>query len=164
VASLVGVKLPDVALTATNGEQINLSKMPSKLVLFVYPYTGVPGIPDPEGWDDIPGAHGSTPQALAFSYRFAEFERRDVKVFGVSLQSSEWQSEFVKRTQLAFPLLSDEKATFCTALELETFQAGNTNYLTRRTFIVEHGIITHDFYPVIKPATNADDVLKVLQQ
>ena len=87
-----------------------------------------------------------------------------MKVFGVSLQSSEWQSEFVKRTQLSFPLLSDEKAIFCKALALETFQAGNTNYLTRRTFIVEHGYISHDFYPVIRPAANADEVLKVLQQ
>jgi peroxiredoxin len=164
VASLVGVKLPEVALTATNGEQINLSKLPGRLVLFIYPYTGVPGIPDPEGWDDIPGAHGSTPQALAFSYRYAEFEKLDVKVFGLSLQRSEWQSEFVQRTQLALPLLSDEKATFCKALGLETFQAGRENYLVRRAFIVEHGIITHDFYPVIKPATNADDVLKVLQK
>jgi peroxiredoxin len=123
----------------------------------------VPGIPDPEGWDNIPGAHGSTPQALAFSYRYGVFLRQNVKVFGLSLQGTEWQFEFVQRTQLVFPLLSDVTAEFSKKLALETFQAGEKDYLVRRTFIVEGGLITHDFYPVDKPAANADDVLKVLQ-
>src|SRR4051794_31222861 len=33
------------------------------LVAFIYPRTGTPGRPSPEGWDDIPGARGCTPQS-----------------------------------------------------------------------------------------------------
>jgi peroxiredoxin len=162
VVSLVGAKVPDVALQATSGERVNLSNLPVKTVVFIYPYTGVPGIPDPIGWDDIPGAHGSTPQALAFSYRYEEFKRLYVKVFGLSLQTTEWQNEFVDRTKLAFPLLSDAPKQFSTAMGLDTFKAGEKDFLVRRTLILEQGIVTHDFYPVLKPAANADDVLRVL--
>jgi peroxiredoxin len=163
VANLVGLKLPGVSLLSTSGEWVDLSVQSGKTVLFIYPYTGAPGVADPEGWDDIPGAHGSTPQALAFSYRYQEFETLGVKVYGLSLQETAWQREFVQRTQLAFPLLSDEKAEFAKALELETFKAGQKNFLKRRSFVIEAGIITHDFYPVTKPAANADEVLQVLK-
>jgi hypothetical protein len=29
-------------------------------------FAGLPGLPNPPGWDDIPGAHGSTPQTEGF--------------------------------------------------------------------------------------------------
>lgn len=31
------------------------------ILLFAYPRTGKPGVPNPEGWDAIPGARGCTP-------------------------------------------------------------------------------------------------------
>ncbi len=161
--TIIGCHLPDIKLTATTGESISLSTLPGKSVLFIYPYTGVPGVPDPEGWDHIAGAHGSTPQALAFSYRYREFSTFNVKVFGLSFQDTTWQKAFVERNQLAFPLLSDHKAKFTNALSLDTFKAGEKNFLTRRTFIIDTGVIAHDFYPVPKPAANADDVLQVLK-
>lgn len=161
--SLKGRSLPPVNLMATTGETISLHALPGKSVLVIYPYTGVPGVPDPEGWDHIPGAHGSTPQALAFSYRYQEFVTLNVKVFGLSFQDTIWQQEFVARNQLAFPLLSDFEGQFATALSLDTFTAGSKKFLTRRTFIIENGMITHDFYPVLKPAANAEDVLQVLK-
>ncbi len=142
--------------------RLNLSKVPGRVVLVVYPYTGVPGIPDPEGWDDIPGAHGSTPQCLAFSYRYAEFSKLNVKVFGLSLQASVWQDEFVKRTQLMFPLLADAGGKFSSELRLDRFKAGGIDFLTRRTLIIDDGIITHDVYPVLKPAANADQMLQLV--
>jgi peroxiredoxin len=163
VVSLVGTKLPDIGLLSTSGDVINLAAAGGKSVLVIYPYTGVPGVPDPEGWDDIPGAHGSTPQALAFSYRYQEFVTLDVKVFGLSFQDTIWQKEFVARNQLAFPLLSDSEGLFAKALSLETFSAGAKKFLTRRTFIIENGLITYDFYPVPKPEANADEVLQVLK-
>jgi peroxiredoxin len=162
VANLAGQRVPSLVRVDTSGNHINLATLAGKTVLFVYPYTGVPGVPDPEGWDDIPGAHGSTPQALAFSYRYQEFVTLNVRVYGLSFQDTEWQQAFVQRNQLAFPLLSDADAAFATALSLDTFKAELKNFLTRRTFIVEDGVITHDFYPVAKPAANADDVLQAL--
>jgi peroxiredoxin len=162
MGSLVGRKVPDISLLATNGEWINLAQLSGKTVVFIYPYTGAQGVPDPEGWNDIAGAHGSTPQALAFSYRYAEFMTHNVKLFGLSLQDTNWQSDFVRRNQLRFPLLSDAKSEFASTLTLEKFKAGAKEFLVRRAFIIEAGLIAHDFYPVPKPAANADEVLQVL--
>lgn len=163
MVSFVGHRVPAIPRLDTSGKAVNLSLLSGKIVLFVYPYTGVPGVPDPEGWDDIPGAHGSTPQALAFSYRYQEFVTLNVKVFGLSFQDTEWQKAFVERNQLAFNLLSDGDGAFAKALSLDTFRAGAKDFLTRRTFIIEDGVITHDFYPVSKPAANADEVLQALK-
>ena len=63
---LLGMKIPDLLLPATSGEQINLSKLPAVTVLFCYPMSGVPGVALPDGWDDIPGARGCTPQACSY--------------------------------------------------------------------------------------------------
>jgi peroxiredoxin len=163
VVRLVGTQVPSLALQSTAGASINLATLPSKTALFIYPYTGLPGVPDPDGWDHIAGAHGSTPQALAFSYRYKEFETLNVRVFGLSFQDTAWQQAFVERNKLAFPLLSDETQSFAKALSLDTFNAGERLFLTRRAFLIHDGIITHDFYPVTKPAANADELLQVLQ-
>jgi hypothetical protein len=45
---LMGAKLP-VALNATDGSRIDLSRLKGRAVVYVYPRTGVPGQPLPEG-------------------------------------------------------------------------------------------------------------------
>ena len=163
VASLVGRRLPSADLPSTDGGTVNLSDIKGRLVLFIYPYTGRPNHPDPPGWDHIPGAHGSTPQARGFSEAYTEFQKFGMKVFGMSFQNSDWQREFVQRTSLAFPLLSDCDRRMASALGLETFKAGPEVYLSRRALVISDGLITHDFYPVRNPALNARDVLEVLR-
>jgi peroxiredoxin len=159
----VQLLLPDVALPATDGTHVNLSKLQRRAVVFCYPYTGRPDVADPPGWDDIKGAHGSTPQALAFSNLYDAFEKLGVNVFGLSFQNTVWQSEFVGRNHLRFPLLSDEARLFSRAMGLKTFFAGAHDYLVRRTFVVEQGFVVHDLDEISKPENNAGDVLKVLQ-
>ena len=64
---LQGAKVPDVALTATDGSQVSLAKLAGRVVVFAYPRTGEPGKPSLVGdWDMIPGARGCTPQTCAF--------------------------------------------------------------------------------------------------
>ena len=54
-------------------------------IVYCYPWTGRPGLPNPPGWDDIPGAHGSTPQAEGFRDLYAGFQQVDAAVFGLSI-------------------------------------------------------------------------------
>ena len=77
---IAGTRLPDVALTATFGAPVNLARFQERAVVFVYPFTGTPGQPNPPGWDDIPGAHGSTPEAEASpsQNRTSKVKARDV--------------------------------------------------------------------------------------
>ena len=160
VANLIGISLPNITLPSTDGTP---PEFQSRTVLFFYPYTGILTHPDPENWDNIPGAHGSTPQALAFSAAYTEFQKLNVNIYGVSFQTTAWQQEFVARNKLTFALLSDTERKLSSALQLETFKAGAEDYLVRRTIIVSNGVITHDFHPVPHPEQNAADVLKALQ-
>ena len=68
-----GTRLPDLELDATPGEPVNLARRPGRAVVFVYPWTGRAGLANPPDWDDIPGAHGSTPQTEGFARAYDEF-------------------------------------------------------------------------------------------
>jgi peroxiredoxin len=161
MTGLVGTQFPDIILPMTTGSLDRIQR--DRTVMFFYPYTGRPGHADPEAWDDIPGAHGSTPQALAFSALHLEFEKRDTRVFGVSFQTTEWQQEFVNRHKLNFALLSDAARKLSSALSIQTFKAGGNDYLVRRTIVVQNGRITHDIFPILHPEQNADDCLQLLR-
>jgi peroxiredoxin len=156
---LVGRRLPDVDLEATSGSAVNPAKLPGPAVIFCYPLTGRPGYPDPPHWDEIPGAHGSTPQAQAYSGAYGHFRRLGVKLFGLSLQDTEWQREFVKRSGLTFRLLSDAQRKFSGRLSLPLFEIGGVDYLQRLTLIANDGVITSLRYPVPVPERDADDTL-----
>ena len=58
-----GRRMPDLALPTTAGRSVNFAELSGRAVVFCYPWTGRPGQPNPPSWDDIPGAHGSTPEA-----------------------------------------------------------------------------------------------------
>jgi peroxiredoxin len=163
VAGLIGREMPDLVLRSTDGTDVNFAKLRNSTVVFFYPYTGKPGHPDPEGWDSITGAHGSTPQALEFSNKHDQFSKLHVRIFGVSFQTTSWQREFTLRNQLRFSLVTDADHRLSTALGLATFRAGEADYLVRRTVVISDGIITHEFYPVPVPEQNAADVLRALQ-
>jgi peroxiredoxin len=152
------MKLPDIELPSTLGGTVNPSKLKGRAVIFCYPYTGRPGIPDPEGWDHIPGAHGSTPQAKAYAALYPEFVVRGISVYGLSLQDTAWQKEFAGRCEIPFPLLSDTERT----LGLETFKAGPRDFLRRVTLIVEDGSIIARRYPT-NPEKDASEILPFIR-
>ena len=156
---LVGRRLPDVDLAATSGSAVNLARLQGPAVIFCYPWTGRPGVTNPPHWDEIPGAHGSTPQAQAYSESYGHFRRLGVKLFGISLQETEWQQEFLKRNGLTFRLLSDQPRRFSGRLGLPLFETGGVDYLQRITFITRDGAITALRYPVPSPETDAEEAL-----
>ena len=49
--------MPRLSLPSTSGGRVELDA-PGRAIFFVYPRTGRPGQPTPEGWNDIPGARG----------------------------------------------------------------------------------------------------------
>ena len=86
--------MPAIALVATDGSRVDLSALPGRTVVYVYPRTGRPGQPLPDGWDAIPGARGCTPQSCSFRDHFDELRRLGVAhVFGLSTQDTDYQRE-----------------------------------------------------------------------
>ena len=161
---LKGIKLPDLALPATDGSQVNLSKLAGRTVVYIYPRTGRPGGLVIEGWDAIPGARGCTPQSCAFRDHFAELKALGVaRLFGLSTQSSEDQREAVERLHLPFAILSDAGLKLAHAMTLPTFTAAGLTLLKRMTLVIDDGRITKVFYPVFPPDKNAEEVIRWLQ-
>lgn len=154
-----GLALPPVTLPATNGQDICVAALPGRSVIAVYPWTGCPGAPNPPGWDDIPGAHGSTPELEGFRDAADAFAQCATRIFGLSCQTTDYQNELVARLRLPFPVLSDAQGQFAAALALPSFVTGGESYLKRLTLVVAHGTIETVFYPVADPARHAGEVL-----
>lgn len=157
-----GMTLPSVALSATDGSKVDLAALAGRSLLIVYPWTGRPDLPNPPGWDDIPGAHGSTPELEGFRDHADAFASSGVRLFGLSRQTTDYQLELVGRLGLSFPILSDAEGRFTTALQLPCFTAGGEIYLKRLTLFIEDGRIAAVFYPVAAPAHHAAEVWRWL--
>jgi peroxiredoxin len=161
---LTGMTLPDLALRATSGGPVNLSKLAGRTVLYIYPRTGVPGVDLPPGWNDIPGARGCTPQSCAFRDHHAELKTLGVaQLFGLSTQDTAYQQEAATRLHLPFAILSDEKLAFAQALKLPTFTVAGMTLLKRMALVVDDGVIAKVFYPVFPPDKNAEEVVAWIQ-
>jgi peroxiredoxin len=157
---LVGLRMAAVPLPATDGRTVDLSSPAGRVVVYAYPKTGRPEVPNPEGWDAIPGARGCTPQSCAFRDHFLELQSLGVaSVFGLSTQSPEYQREVVERLHLPFPLLSDADFALTTAMQLPTFTTGGLTLLKRFSLIIDGGRIKKVFYPVFPPDQNAAEVI-----
>ncbi len=163
---LTGAQVPDIALTATNGMQVRLARLPGRSVVFAYPRTGEPGkIALVDDWDMIPGARGCTPQACAFRDLFADLNAAGVAhVFGLSTQDSAYQHEAATRLHLPFAVLSDERLELARGLKLPTISVAGQTMLKRLALVIDDGRITRVWYPVFPPDRNAADVLAWLRQ
>jgi peroxiredoxin len=162
---LPGMTLPDLALPATAGPAVNLSKLAGRTVVYIYPRTGVPGVALPTGWDAIPGARGCTPQSCGFRDHFGELKKLGVaQLYGLSTQDTAYQQEAASRLHLPFAILSDEKLAFTRALKLPTFGVDGMTLLKRMAFVIDDGIISKALYPVFPPDRNAEEVIAWLQK
>jgi len=161
--AMPGMALPPITLAATDGTTICMAGLPGRSVIAVYPWTGRPGRPNPPSWDDIPGAHGSTPELEGFRDRAARFGARETRLFGLSLQGTDYQRELAERLRLPFPILSDRQGSFAAALALPSFTTGGETYLKRLTLAVRESVIERVFFPVTNPAGHAGEVLRWLE-
>lgn len=161
---LKGMPMPEVSLYSTENRWVDLSKRSAaRTVLYCYPMTGVPGRPLPEGWDSIPGARGCTPQTCGFRDHYRALLLLDTEVFGVSTQTTAYQSEMAKRLEVPFEILSDAEFKLCDALGLPTFEKDGMRLMKRLTLVVRGGRIEHFMYPVFPPNESAQRTLDWLR-
>ncbi len=161
---LQGLAVPDLGLPATDGATVNLSSRQGRTVVYCYPMTGRPDVALPDNWEQIPGARGCTPQSCAFRDHHAELHALNTAVYGLSVQTTDYQQEAVARLHLPFSLLSDAEFAFTTALKLPTMDVAGMTLIKRTTLILNNGIIEHVFYPVFPPDQNAADVMTWLRE
>jgi len=157
------MKLPNVYLNATNGQSINLGDIKGKLVIYCYPMTGQPNVALPDGWDQIPGARGCTPQSCSFRDHYQELHALDAEVVGLSVQTTEYQKEMADRLHLPFPVVSDVNYEFQKALNMPTFIAAGMTLLKRVTLIANNGVIEAVHYPIFPSDSDPDWVMDYLK-
>jgi peroxiredoxin len=158
---LPGLPMPSVALGCSSGGEMDLAALGSRrTILYVYPMTGTPGVALPDGWDEIPGARGCTPESCAFRDHFTQLREAGADaVYGLSTQDLATQRDVVARLALPYPLLADPDVALGRALDLPTFGAGGLVRYRRLTLVVVDGCIEHVFYPIFPPDGHAGEVL-----
>jgi peroxiredoxin len=162
---LSGIYVPELSLPSTLGGELDLAAVGRRLVVvYVYPRTGTPGEPLPEGWDEIPGARGCTAQSCAFRDHVGDLAAHGASVVGVSAQTPGEQRGFAARERIPYPLLSDSELKLADALGLPTFEVAGMRLYRRLTFIASGLRIEKVFYPVFPPDRNAADVLAWLAE
>jgi len=161
---LGGMRLPLLTLSSTSGENVDLQQINGWLVLYCYPMTGRPDQPLPDGWDQIPGARGCTPQSCSFRDHYQELQALGAEVYGLSTQATAYQQEAADRLHLPFGLLSDVSLEFVRALGLPIFEVQGMQLIRRLTLIAKDGVIKKHFYPVFPPDKSADEVMVWLKQ
>lgn len=160
---LVSMQLPNLSLPTTKDELVNIGKLPGVVVFYIYPMTGRPDTPLPDGWDAIPGARGCTPQSCSFKDHYLELQTLQTQVFGLSTQQSDYQLEAKQRLHLPFELLSDAKLGLKASLDLPMFETAGMELYKRMTLVARDGFIIKVFYPVFPPGDNAAQVLAWLR-
>jgi len=93
MALTIGSIAPDFKLPSTSGEDFVLSEnLPC--ILFFYPRDFTPGC---------------TKEVCEFRDEFSEFRNLDIQVFGISKDSIPSHQKFIKKNNLPFDLISDQK-------------------------------------------------------
>ncbi|HWM00103.1 MAG TPA: peroxiredoxin [Nocardioidaceae bacterium] len=160
---LLGLRVPPIALPATDSREIRLDSAPTdaeRWVVYAYPRTGVPGEePLTPDWDAIPGARGCTPESCGFRDHAADLRAAGAAVAGLSTQDTAFQQELATRLHLPFPVLSDHDLALTRALRLPTFEAAGQTLLRRLTMVIHQGVVEYVFYPVFPPDGHAAEVL-----
>ncbi|MBR2055348.1 MAG: thioredoxin-dependent thiol peroxidase [Clostridia bacterium] len=150
---MLGQKAPDFTLQDQHGKEVRLSDfLGKKVVLYFYPKDNTPGC---------------TKQACAFAAAYEDFRRQDIAVIGISKDSVASHAKFAEKYNLPFVLLSDpeRKAIEPYGVWQEKKMCGKVSMgVVRTTFILdENGIITH-ILPKVKPDTNAEEVLALVNK
>jgi thioredoxin-dependent peroxiredoxin len=146
-----GEPAPDFTLTSDTGERVSLSDFRGKpVVLYFYPK------------DDTPGC---TTQACGIRDRYAEFERADAVVLGVSPDDATEHVKFKEKYGLPFTLLSDPEHKIAERYGVwgEKRYMGRTyEGVSRTTFLIAPDGTVAQVMHDVKPATHADDLLEAL--
>jgi len=162
---LPGTAIAPCDLPSTRGRVVSLRDLSAekRVVVYAYPRTGTPDRDPPEGWNQIPGARGCTPQSCGFRDGYLELVSLGTEVFGLSTQDTAYQQEAVERLRLPFELLSDQHLQFIRAMRLPTFSVAGAVLLKRFTLVLRHGRVEKVFYPVFPPNENAAVVTRWLR-
>ena len=148
----VGIKAPEFTLPDKNGNMVSLSDfLGKKVVLYFYPKDNTPGC---------------TRQACAFALKNKEIEIKNAVVIGISKDSENSHLNFATKYNLPFVLLSDTELSAIQAYGVwqEKKLYGKVSMgVVRTTFLIDEQGVIQAIMSKVKPNTNADEILALLE-
>ena len=148
----VGMKAPNFTLPDKNGNMVSLSDfLGKKVVLYFYPKDNTPGC---------------TRQACAFALKNKEIENKNAVVIGISKDSVNSHLNFATKHNLPFVLLSDSDLSVIQEYGVwqEKKLYGKVSMgVVRTTFLIDEQGNIQAVMPKVKPDTNADEILALLE-
>lgn len=147
-----GQKAPDFTLQDKDGKEVSLSEFRGKkVIVYFYPK------------DDTPGC---TRQACAFAGSYVGFQNLGAVVIGISKDSVTSHQKFAQKYELPFILLADPEHKAIEAFDVwqEKNNYGKVSMgVVRTTYIINEEGMIEKVMKNVKPDTNAEEILKYLQ-
>lgn len=144
-----GSKAPDFTAKDQDGNKVKLSDYKGKrVVLYFYPK------------DDTPGC---TKEACSFRDADDVFNKKGIKVFGVSTDDEKSHQKFISKFQLPFDLLADTDKKIVEKYGVwgEKSMYGKKYMGTiRKTFLIDEQGKIAKIFDKVKVAEHADEVLE----
>jgi peroxiredoxin Q/BCP len=135
-----------------NGNTVKLTDLRgSRVCLYFYPK------------DDTPGC---TRQACSLRDSFADFEKQNIKIFGVSPDDANSHQKFTSKFNLPFPLLTDTDHTVSNAYGVygeKSIYGKKYMGITRTTFLIDEAGKIIKIFRQVKVDEHADEVLKAFE-
>lgn len=149
----VGTAVPNFQLKSTGGKTISLADLQGKaLVLYFYPK------------DDTPGC---TLEGQDFRDRYADFEKLNALVLGISRDSVSSHEKFKTKYELNFDLLADEDETLCQMFDVikeKNMYGKQVRGIERSTFLVDNKGVLRQAWRKVKVEGHVAAVLDAVRQ
>ena len=143
-----GDRAPDLAVTASDGSQVNLAAPGGPLVVYFYPK------------DDTTGC---TREAQDFTALAADFTAAGARIVGISRDPMRKHRKFIEKYALAVPLVSDEDGRISDAFGtwVEKSMYGRKYMgMERSTFLIGKDGRVAKAWRKVKVPGHAEEVLK----
>jgi len=143
---------PDFELPATGGKTFRLPRAKgSPLVLYFYPKDNTPGC---------------TTEGQQFRDLYAEFQKLECGIYGVSRDSIKSHENFKAKMKFPFDLLSDSEETACklySVIKMKNMYGRKVRGIERSTFAIDaKGVVRREWRGVKVPG-HAQEVLEFVR-
>lgn len=150
--TMLNQPVPDFQLPATSGKTFQLSDYVGKnLVIYFYPKDSTPGC---------------TTQGIQFRDAYADIQRQNTEVFGISRDNLKSHENFKAKFTFPFELLSDTEELACTlfgVMKMKNMYGKQVRGIERSTFVIDKkGTLVKEWRGV-KVDGHAAEVLNFIQ-
>ena len=149
----IGKNLSDFSSTATSGQTVTLASLKGKAaVIYFYPKDNTPGCTQ-EGQD--------------FRDHYAEFQKLNADIYGVSRDSLKAHENFRAKFEFPFELISDPDETLCKlfdVIRLKKMYGKESLGVERSTFLIDSkGVLIREWRKV-KVKGHVEEVLAAARE